>query len=40
MKQNRSFAVLVFVDILEIGAAMAHARGRVGDIHRAMEESL
>jgi hypothetical protein len=30
MRQNRSFAALVFVVILGIGAALAYARYRVG----------
>src|SRR5271163_599865 len=31
MKQNRSFAILIFVVILGIGAALAYARFRAGD---------
>jgi regulator of protease activity HflC (stomatin/prohibitin superfamily) len=35
MKQNRSFAVLTFVVILGVGAALAYARYRVGNITEA-----
>src|ERR1700722_11180327 len=31
MRQNRSFAILIFVVILGVGAALAYARFRVGD---------
>ena len=31
MKQNRSFAILIFVVILGVGAAVAYARFRVAD---------
>ncbi len=32
MRQNRSFALLIFVVIAGIGAALAYARFRAGDI--------
>ena len=35
MKQNRSFATLTFVVILGVGAALAYARYRVGNVMEA-----
>jgi regulator of protease activity HflC (stomatin/prohibitin superfamily) len=37
MKQNRSFAVLIFIVILGIGSALAYARYRVGSDAEALE---
>jgi regulator of protease activity HflC (stomatin/prohibitin superfamily) len=37
MRQNRSFAILTFIAILGVGAALAYARYRVGDNAEAAE---